>query len=166
VLCRGNVCISWHLCPNISSNYVVCFVNWCQYSFDFLLSVSFHRCSIFTHVLRGVDPTVGHDRDSAASSSWLYVAELVVAQLVKQFLAVHGTLKFFTVLIRARRWSLSWANWIQSTSPHTYTPSFISAFIILRFTQQTVPELLLSCTCFLRPGWCVLSSLSVADSSP
>jgi len=47
---------------------------------------------------------------------------LIVTQLVSKFPTFYRTRSFITVVIRARRWSLSWASCIQST-PSTLFPS-------------------------------------------
>ena len=54
--------------------------------------------------------------------------KLTGLQLVKKFLAFHGTRRFITALTSVRHLSLSWANTIQSTYPH---PTSWRSFLIL-----------------------------------
>jgi hypothetical protein len=54
--------------------------------------------------------------------------KLTVTQLVNKFPAFYGTRRFIIMFTTARHWSLSWARWIQFTTPtlfpyDTYFPS-------------------------------------------
>ena len=48
----------------------------------------------------------------------VFLEKLTALQLVKKFLAFHGTRRFITALTRVRQLSLSWASPIQSIYPH------------------------------------------------
>ena len=64
-------------------------------------------------------------------TSWsiILLETLIVAHLVKQLLAFCSNQKFITVLIRARHWTSTWANWTQSI--HSYSTSLNSVSILL-----------------------------------
>jgi hypothetical protein len=49
----------------------------------------------------------------------LFLKNLTVAQLSKEFLAFYGTQILFTVFVRARHWIPSWASWIQHAFHNT-----------------------------------------------
>jgi hypothetical protein len=53
--------------------------------------------------------------------SRVLLEKLIATQLVKKLSAFYGTRMYITVFTIARRWTLSWARWIQSTpSRHIY----------------------------------------------
>jgi len=62
-------------------------------------------------------------------SSRVHQEKLIVTQLVKKLPAFHGTWRFITVFTRARRWSLFWVRYIQSTHSHRF-PKIISNIIL------------------------------------
>jgi hypothetical protein len=51
-----------------------------------------------------------------------------VAKLLKKFPTFYGTRRFIIVLTITRHWSLSWARWIQRTSPTPQSVSLRSVF--------------------------------------
>jgi len=57
--------------------------------------------------------------------SRVFLERLSGCQSVKKFLAFYGTRRFFTAFTSARHLSLSWANSIQSMSPHLTSWRFI-----------------------------------------
>jgi hypothetical protein len=55
------------------------------------------------------------------SWKWVLLEKPLIVQLLKNFPAFYGTLRFITVFTRALHWSLSWTRSIQSIPSYTIT---------------------------------------------
>ena len=75
--------------------------------------------------------------------------KLTGLQLVKKFLAFHGTRRFITALTSVRQLCLSWANPIHSIYPHP--TSWRSILILSTYLRLGLPSGLLSLASSLRP---------------
>jgi len=56
----------------------------------------------------------------------VFLENLIVAQLVKKFVAFYETQRFITMSTAPRYWTLSWVRWIQSTTSHSVSWRSIS----------------------------------------
>jgi len=53
------------------------------------------------------------------SFHWFSQNQNQITQLVKKFPAIYGNRSFIILFTTVRHWSLSWARWIQPTTPHS-----------------------------------------------
>jgi hypothetical protein len=72
------------------------------------------------------------------SWSWAFLEKPPVGQLLKNFPAFYGTLRFITVFTRALHWSLTWARLIQSTRCHPI--SLRSVLILSTHLRRGLPS--------------------------
>jgi hypothetical protein len=60
-----------------------------------------------------------------------------VARLIKNFTTFYGNRRFITMFTRVRCWSLSWARWIQSITPHPISLRSIFSAISLFWKNKS-----------------------------
>jgi hypothetical protein len=65
-------------------------------------------------------------------------SEVASRLATQEFLTFYGTRSFITVFIRAYHWSLFWARWIQSITPHPISLKYIS--ILLTHLRLGLPS--------------------------
>lgn len=70
------------------------------------------------------------------SGNRVFLETLTVFRLAQKFLAYYGNLEPITVIIRARYWTVSWANLIQSTPRTTHIFKIHSKIFLLLLTYM------------------------------
>jgi hypothetical protein len=79
--------------------------------------------------------------------------KLVVAQMVKKFLASYGTRMFIAVFTKVRHCSLSWARWIQSTLLYLVSLRSVSSLQSCVLSSGFPIKILYAVVCFVtRPS--------------